>query len=116
MIGNVRNLPACVPPEAQVLVNGDTGEIILNPTEETLARHQNTAGGFSLQCSEPVAGLKVMANIERCGDVAEVLAVGAEGVGLYRTEMELLAAGRLLSEAEQTERYSEVVRIMARSS
>ena len=39
-----------------------------------------------------------MANIERSEDVHDAIAAGAEGVGLYRTEMEVLLAGRLLSE------------------
>jgi phosphoenolpyruvate-protein kinase (PTS system EI component) len=54
-----------------------------------------------------------MANIEQSGDVEDALAAGAEGVGLYRTEMELLVAGRPLSESEQSERYARVVRSMA---
>jgi phosphoenolpyruvate-protein kinase (PTS system EI component) len=115
VIGNIRKLPGCIPPDAQILVNGDTGEVILDPTEETLSRYQSafTAGGQSLHYSEPVPGLKVMANIEQSTDVRDAIAAGAEGVGLYRTEMELLVAGRLLSEAEQSARYSDVVRTMA---
>ena len=115
VIGNIRELPQRIPQDAQILVNGDTGEIILDPTEETLSRYQSAfmAGGKSLQRSEPVPGLKVMANIERSEDVHDAIAAGAEGVGLYRTEMEVLLAGRLLSEAEQAARYSEVVRTMA---
>jgi phosphotransferase system enzyme I (PtsI) len=115
VIGNIQKLPACIPADAQILVNGDTGEVILDPTEETLSRYRSafTAGGQRLQQSEPVPGLKVMANIEQSADVHDAIAAGAEGVGLYRTEMELLVAGRLLSEAEQAARYSEVVRAMA---
>jgi len=115
VIGNIQKLPACIPPDAQILVNGDTGEVILDPTEETLSRYRSalTAGGQRLQQSKPVPGLRVMANIEQSADVHDAIAAGAEGVGLYRTEMELLVAGRLLSEAEQAARYSEVVRAMA---
>jgi phosphotransferase system enzyme I (PtsI) len=42
-----------------------------------------------------------------------VVAARAEGIGLYRTEMELLVEGRLLSETEQAARYTDVVRAMA---
>jgi phosphotransferase system enzyme I (PtsI) len=114
VIGNIQKLPGCIPPDAQILVNGDTGEVILDPNEETLSRYQSAfaAGGQSLQHSEPVAGLKVMANIEQSADVHDAIAAGAEGVGLYRTEMEVLVAGRLLSEAEQAARYRDVVRAM----
>jgi phosphotransferase system enzyme I (PtsI) len=115
VIGNIRDLPVRIPPDAQILINGDTGEVILDPSQETLSRYQSafTAGGHSLPHSEPVPGLRVMANIERSADVHDAIAAGAEGVGLYRTEMEVLVAGRLLSEAEQAARYCEVVRAMA---
>jgi phosphotransferase system enzyme I (PtsI) len=115
VIGNIRKLSGRIPPDAQILVNGDTGEVILDPTEETLSHYHSalTSGGRSLQRSEPVPGLKVMANIEQSTDVHDAIAAGAEGVGLYRTEMELLVAGRLLSEVEQAARYREVVRSMA---
>jgi len=113
-VGNIRDLPTAIPLDAQILINGDTGEIILNPSANTLARHQPvlTGDGKTMDSIDPVPGLKVMANIERFTDVHEALAARAEGIGLYRTEIELLAEGRLLGETEQTERYSEVVRMM----
>jgi phosphotransferase system enzyme I (PtsI) len=115
VVGGIKNLPASIPVEAQILIDGDSGEVILNPTEETLARYQVRATGRrqSLEVSTPVPGLKVMANIGQSADIGDALACGAEGVGLYRTEMELLVAGRLLNEAEQFARYSEVLRAMA---
>jgi phosphoenolpyruvate-protein phosphotransferase (PTS system enzyme I) len=114
VVGNIRKLPASIPPDAQILVDGDNGEVILDPSEQTLFRYQSAlmTGGQRLEKSEPVPGLKVMANIVQSADVHAAIAVGAEGVGLYRTEMELLVAGRLLNEAEQAARYSEVVRAM----
>jgi phosphoenolpyruvate-protein kinase (PTS system EI component) len=62
---------------------------------------------------DPVPGLRVMANIERSAGVHEALAARAEGIGLYRTEMEVLADGRLAGETEQFARYREVVRTIA---
>jgi phosphoenolpyruvate-protein kinase (PTS system EI component) len=114
-VGNIRDLPAAIPLDAQILINGDTGEVILNPSATTLARHQPVlaGGGKTMRSVDPVPGLKVMANIERFTDVHAALAAKAEGIGLYRTEIELLVEGRLLGEAEQSERYSEVVRVMA---
>ncbi len=115
VVGGIRNPLASIPVEAQILIDGDSGEVILNPSEETLARYQVTPAGRrqSLEVSTPVPRLKVMANIGQSVDVDDALASGAEGVGLYRTEVELLVAGRLLNEAEQFARYSEVLRAMA---
>jgi phosphotransferase system enzyme I (PtsI) len=115
VVGNIHNPLSSIPIEADVLVDGDSGEVILNPSEATLARYQNIPPGRGryLAASAPVPGLRVMANIGRSLDIGDALASGAEGVGLYRTEMELLMAGRLLNEAEQFARYSEVLRAMA---
>jgi phosphotransferase system enzyme I (PtsI) len=114
VVGNIVNLPDAIPARAELLVDGDRGEVIINPTAETLAGygHIRSASPLELEASSPVAGLRVMANISLSGDVGEALAAGAEGVGLYRTEMELLVAGRLLSEDEQALRYSKVVTAM----
>lgn len=115
VVGNIQNLFTSIPMDAQILIDGDNGEVILNPTEDTRAHYQVTSAGrrHVLEVSMPVPGLKVMANIGQSGDIVDALAAGAEGVGLYRTEMEMLVAGRLLSEAEQAARYSEVLRAMA---
>ncbi len=115
VVGNIQNLFSLIPVDTQILIDGDNGEVILNPTEETRVHYQVTSAGrgHNLEVSKPVPGLKVMANIGQSTDVGDALAAGAEGVGLYRTEMEMLVAGRLLSEAEQAARYSEVLRAMA---
>src|ERR1044071_1808717 len=56
----------------------------------------------------------LLANIERTDDVSMVLASGAEGIGLYRSEF-LLAGGPpdLAGEDEQYEVYRHVVQNMA---
>ena len=35
-VGNIRNLSTAIPLDAQILINGDTGEVILNPSTNTL--------------------------------------------------------------------------------
>lgn len=99
----------------EVLINGTTGEVVIWPTEETVRRARAAHDGeVSVpRVVEPVPGLKVLANISTAGDLDEVLAMQAEGIGLYRTEFEFMAAGRRLSEDDQYERYAEVVRAMA---
>lgn len=115
VVGGIQDLADAIPADAQILIDGDRGEVILNPSPATLTHYRNlsTGRGQEAEVSTPVPGLKVMANIGQSGDVGDALACGAEGVGLYRTEMELLVAGRLLNEAEQFARYSEVVTAMA---
>lgn len=97
-----------------VLLNGTTGEVVLWPSETTM-RLFPAAQAVPLpprQAVPPVEGLVVMANISLATEVDDVLSMLPEGIGLYRTEFELLAAGRMLTEDEQYQRYSYVLRAM----
>lgn len=95
---------------AELLIDGATGEVVIWPTEETLsgvATARSRAVGLP-EPVDPVPGFKVMANVNAASDVEECLRMGAEGIGLYRTEFELISAGRFLSEDELYERYASV--------
>jgi len=97
----------------ELLINGDTGEVIVWPSDSTI-RRLRASQGVVVHTPEPVApvsAVTVMANISRAADVHDALAMRAEGVGLYRTEFEFLAAGRMLNEAEQLECYTSVVQV-----
>jgi phosphotransferase system enzyme I (PtsI) len=98
----------------EVVVDGDNGEIIISPSEETIARMKSRAPTQMRTPSavEPVAGLRVMANISLARQADTAVEMKAEGVGLYRTEFEFLAAGRVLDEDEQYERYAAVIKAM----
>jgi phosphoenolpyruvate-protein kinase (PTS system EI component) len=102
------------PPGSRILVDGNTGEIIINPSARTLANvarlRRNAAPHGGVVHATPE--LQVLANINRSTEVVEAVNMEAEGVGLYRTEMELLAAGRLYDEEEQYEQYAAVVEAM----
>jgi len=98
----------------ELLVDGDAGEVIVWPRDETIARAKSDRRVAVRTPSpvDPVPGLTVMANISYAADVAQAVEHKAEGVGLYRTEFEFFAAGRILTEEEQLERYASVVRAM----
>jgi phosphoenolpyruvate-protein kinase (PTS system EI component) len=59
-----------------------------------------------------VSEIKVMVNLDRAQDVWQAVAAKAEGIGLYRTEMEVLYTGRMLTESEQEVKYREVAAAM----
>ena len=80
----------------------------------TLARYQEALrlrAQIGSVC-DPVPEIKVMANLDRAQDVWQALAAKAEGIGLYRTEMEVLYTGRMLTESEQDVKYREVATAM----
>jgi len=110
-IKGIHSLLSC---GTELLLDGDAGEVIVWPSEETIARARSdrTAAVQAERVVEPVPGLAVAANISYAADVTLALRHQAEGIGLYRTEFEFLAAGRILSEEEQFERYVSVVKAM----
>jgi len=111
-VSGIKDITTRITCGADLIINGHTGEVILHPTAETLERYagrlQKSIPG-DISC-EPVTGFTVSANISRAKEVEEALQNQAEGIGLYRTEMEFIAAGRLLDEQAQYERYSEVIK------
>jgi len=98
----------------EILVDGDRGEVVVWPVEETLKNYPklNLQDKPELQVVEPISALKVMANLNLARDIQQVLAFKADGIGLYRTEFEFFAAGRLLTEDEQFRIYSSVLKAM----
>ena len=97
----------------ELLINGTTGEVVLRPQAETVSAACSKAGPSMAQLPrEPVPGFRVMANIRGAADVGEALRLKAEGVGLYRTEMEAILGDRLPTEDELYDRYASAVKTM----
>lgn len=113
-VTGIKNIHEMISCGTEVLVDGDAGEIVVCPSEETLAKYPSVrvepAG--QLEAVGPVEGLRVLANISLSSDTPLVLDMQAEGIGLYRTEFEFMAAERVLNEDEQYERYVRVVKQM----
>ncbi|MCK5850281.1 MAG: phosphoenolpyruvate--protein phosphotransferase [Kiritimatiellae bacterium] len=99
----------------EILINGTTGEIVIWPTDETIAkaRAEEPLTRGTPDPVDPVDNFKVMANISWAADIEDSLKMKAEGIGLYRTEFEIMAAERFLSEDELYERYIAVGKAMA---
>ena len=105
-----------------LIVDGFSGRVILNPTEETTARYEaKQARYLALKAhraevvaepSETLDGhpVQLQANLEFREELPLLHEYGAHGVGLFRTEMLFLTQGKALSEAQQYEVYRDVVR------
>jgi phosphotransferase system enzyme I (PtsI) len=104
----------------QVLLDGNDGCLILDPTPETLAQYaqiESRRAKVTAQLKElrettsttrDGRHIVLSANIERPEDVDAVQANGAEGIGLYRTEFLYLNRPTLPTEDEQYEIYRRV--------
>ena len=103
-----------------VIIDGEHGVVLVNPdqllmdyyralqVEQRMAQAGlNTLVGQATLTTDgkPIA---LYANIERPADVGEVARVGADGVGLFRSEFLFLNRSSLPDEAEQFEAYKTV--------
>src|SRR6202790_4494556 len=108
-----------------VLLNGTDGLLVVDPTPETLARYAGLES-MRVQVGQKLPELRetksttrdgrhvvLSANIELPGDVDAVAANGAEGIGLYRTELLYLNRNTLPGEEEQYENYRKVAERVA---
>lgn len=113
-VSGVAGIAGMITCGTDVLVDGDAGEVILWPSPASIERvRRRDGGGRKAAVEEPVPGLKVLANISVASEAVDAVSMKAEGIGLYRTEFEFMAAGKVLSEDEQFERYAAVVKTMA---
>jgi len=94
-----------------ILVDGANGDLIINPDESTLLEYQKKINRLNrvYKVVDPLPEFKVLADIDLCHDIKNVITVKADGVGVYRTEFEMLVKGTELSEQEQLENYQSVV-------
>ncbi|PZR74941.1 MAG: phosphoenolpyruvate--protein phosphotransferase [Chthoniobacterales bacterium] len=109
----------------EVLLDGYSGLLILDPTPETLW-HYGELEHKKVLVAEQLTGLRetksitrdgrhivLSANIELPDDVPAAPKNGAEGIGLYRTEFLYLNRATLPSEEEQYETYRKVAEQVA---
>ena len=108
-------------PGALVAFDGDTGAVYIEPTQEVIdqLRSQQEAQrrkreGAAVRAHEPAVTrdgtrIEVAANIGSDEDATRAVGLGAEGVGLFRTEFLFLDRTRPISEEEQFEAYRSVL-------
>jgi len=123
MIGQVPGLFDKFKAGELLRINGTTGQIELDPAVDV---NGEVDGGEPLppvveahrngQCSATVAdrpGMpRIEANVNLLSEAAQVLASGASGVGLYRSEMLFLARRTLPTEEEQVEIYRKLIDVL----
>lgn len=107
-----------------IIVDGLTGEVIIDPTEDEVIVYQNKRERFfedkqALQQlrDEPSTTadgthVELAANIGTPDDLKGVIENGAEGIGLYRTEFLYMGRDEMPTEDEQFEAYKKVLETM----
>lgn len=109
----------------KAIVDGFTGEVIFEPTEELCNRafEQMEEEKEKLQLLQTLKGketvtksgkqINLYANIGSVGDIGYVLENDAGGIGLFRSEFLYLGREDFPSEEEQFQAYKQVLQMMA---
>jgi phosphotransferase system enzyme I (PtsI) len=104
-----------------LIVDGGDGRIVVEPGAEDLRRHRAREREHARERRELArlrreptrtrdgVDIRLFANAESREDVAEAYALGAAGIGLYRTEFLFLQRKALPDEDEQFRTYRDVV-------
>lgn len=124
MVIRIENLQDKIKNGDTVIVNGNTGEIYINPSIEELQRYkekqdiEKTEKNKLEQYKDKVAITKdgyqveICCNIGKPNDLENAINVGADGVGLFRTEFLFMDSEQMPSEEEQFENYKKIAEVM----
>ena len=121
----LKNATAEIKNEQLLIVDGSTGIVIIDPSEQQLVDYEERKilyeehkAEFSRRSQAPAQTLDghrlaVLGNIERSEQVSSVLNYGGEGIGLYRTEFQYMGRTDFPSEQELYDKYSQAIELAA---
>ncbi len=114
-----------VKPYDSLIVDGISGQVVLNPEPETVKLYEGARAKF-VEMERELLTLKdypavtldgrtieLSGNIEIDNEIDDVISHGARGIGLFRTEYFFITRGTLPGEEEQYRYYSNVLKRMA---
>lgn len=116
---NARNL---ISEDEWVIVDGINGILIINPDELVLAEYRQRMRQYRLRkrelnklkktaaTTEDGINIELLANIESVEDIKSLHNMGADGVGLFRSEFLYLNRDNLPDENEQYEVYAAIIK------
>lgn len=120
-IGRAQGISDRVEDGDAVIVDGDTGELYVRPSQDIVdaysekarfrARRQAQYKAIRHEPSVTLDGVKVALNVNAglMVDLPHLKESGADGIGLFRTELQFMIASKLPSQREQIELYSDVM-------
>ena len=107
-----------------VVINGETGKIVVNPTVEEMGKYKEEQKveqeekrkleEYKGAVSKTKDGyqVEISCNIGKIEDLEDVIKVGADGIGLFRTEFLFMDAKQMPTEEEQFESYKKIAQGM----
>lgn len=112
-------------PGSQLLLDGDEGSVLANPSERSLERFRRGLAAQEARAAIDIASagkpaitedgrrVEVVANVGSLEDARKALEFGAEGIGLLRTEFLFIDRKVAPDEAEQAQSYAAILDVMA---
>ncbi len=120
-VGGTRGVLDAAEPGDQAVLDGDGAQLVLRPEvevrqlyERALEIHSLRHAGFAALRDKPSrtadgARISLMLNVGLDLELAQLDRTGADGIGLFRTEIAMLARGAVADVAEQTAIYARVL-------
>jgi phosphotransferase system enzyme I (PtsI) len=120
----LKNATASIRSDDLIIVDGNSGTIIIRPTEDNLVQYEERKIDYEEYKaviareskapaeSEDGVRLAVMGNIELPEEVFALLNYGGDGIGLYRTEFQYFNRADFPGEDELFDKYKDVVEVM----
>lgn len=124
IVGGMKSILTEVAPGDSILVDGNEGRVYIRPVTEVVRRfdvkpslRKKSSLAPSLEALAPLSSqtldgvsISLLLNAGLVEDVDYIEAAGAEGVGLYRTEIPFMMRSKLPNVAEQTKLYREILK------
>ena len=124
-VGGLPGATAKIQSGDSLLLDGSSGYVYINPTRKRLAvhhreklEHNRIQKIFDLSAGKPSVTrdgrrIHLRINIDRPHDIPMASAMGADGIGLFRTEGWYLRQRRFPTEEEQYQRYRKLAEMIA---
>ena len=118
------NLPEDISDDTDILLDGESGEVIILPTDNEKSDYENKKKNYDANkemlkkyrelpsISKDGKKVEIAGNIGSPEDVKKVIENGGEGIGLFRTEFLFMDRDCMPTEEEQFESYKEVATAM----
>ncbi|MEX2312321.1 MAG: phosphoenolpyruvate--protein phosphotransferase [Rhodospirillales bacterium] len=125
VIGRIKGIMDRVSEGDPLIVDGDRAQVFLRPGDDirqsfldTVRLHQERREYYSELVPMPSvtrddAHITLLANAGLLIDVEQMQALGAEGIGLFRTEIQFMMRTELPSLEDQTEQYRRIIETAA---
>ena len=118
------NLPEDISDDTDILLDGESGEVIILPTDNEKSDYENKKKNYDANkemlkkyrelpsISKDGKKVEIAGNIGSPEDAKKVIENGGEGIGLFRTEFLFMDRDCMPTEEEQFESYKEVAAAM----